>query len=665
MQKIFPLKFGDAGQYELGEPAFNHIISGETSDRPVKTAEGTVVERVLAGGLHTYNGWLNFLSEHPKIVHLMQFRMGVDDGWWFARELQNGVITLKVPRRLFNKGAASITQQPDTHYKSGYLWKTLFPRTYSEQDILKAIDEALGKLDRELSDELSAANPDGVLYGYTAVDDPLTAMLIRIQVRGNQIMSAFPAWDQPLTGNNGKPYSHVHSISFQLAESVVDNVKFMKAYGPVFPNQRFDLRALVAATPQFILGRRRRNPGDLVNVRNAARGRELARFAKRATPAELDLIDAYLADYPCAKDPFGTQNAIYTYYRAKLDQDLAVFNSAQVTENIGECLWVLYACDERFQTRRAVSAMVRFLGMALVHTGGLNTLMFKALIGDMITLAEAHSDPTALRDVLAALAHSPSRAAVYTEFDLQPYAMERDGEEFDPSAPIEMALTVDHLLDFIAFNLGENYLLVFNKEERLQFARRFLDFHDQWRLAEDIMSRMSGRDFDFFMPTVLDLNGLKTQTPPKEKDLEDIIYDYGRMMVMMRQRTVMDDRVAYSTKTLHKDMPDYANIVRQKFKYWHVKERHGQMLEEAKAYADRVQYAKLSKACDDAIKRRSKEGVPLPKPIPDYIPSWRQKLEPDDPLLTAGLDSIFGMVEGEDHSEIARREYVEVSTSSG
>ncbi|MDR7298252.1 hypothetical protein J2X16_003615 [Pelomonas aquatica] len=643
MDMKFPLKFGDAVQYELGEAAFHHIVSGEMTDRPTKTAAGAVVEKVLAGGLHTYDGWQAFVSQHPKIVHLLQFRFGVDDGWWFARELQNGVITLKIPRRLFNRGAANITQQPDTHYKSGYLWKTLFPRTYSMDDIVKAIDEALGKIDHELSDELSAAKPDGVLYGYTAVDDPFTAMLLRIQVRGNQIMSAFPAWDQPLTGNNGKPYSHVHSISFQIAESVVDCTTFERAYGPVFPDQRFDLGALLATTPEFIKTRRRRNPGDLVNVRHEARGRELNRFAERATPADLDVIDAYLADYPCAKDPFATQLAVYTHFLAEMDRDLAIFNAAQVTENVGECLWVLSFCDERFNTRRAVEAIVRFLGMALVHTGGLNTLMFKALIGDMVSLAMDHADPAALHDVLAALASSPCRAAVYTEFDLMPYVRQRDGEKFDPSAPIEMVLTVDHLLEFLAFNLGENYLLIFDKEDRLKFARSFFDFHDQWRLAGDVMSKLAGRDFDFFMPTVLNLAKLDTQTPPEEEDLNDIVYDYSRMMVMMRQRIVLEDPVAYSTKPkdIDKTKPGYEDLIRQKFKYFHVRLMHGQMLEEAKAYADRVGYAKLSKSCEDAINRLPKERVPLPKSIPDYIVSWRHKLDRDHPLFVARIEDIF------------------------
>jgi hypothetical protein len=640
----FPLKLGNAAQYELSQAAFDHIIAGDTANRPVKTPNGTVVEKVLAGGLHTYDGWQRFVSQHPKTVHLMQFQVDVDEGWWFARELQNGVITLKIPRRLFNKSAASITQQPDTHYKSGYLWKTLFPRSYTNDNIANAIGEALGKIDKELSDELSAAKPDGVLYGYTAVDDPFTAMLIRIQVRGNQIMSAFPAWDQPLTGNNGKAYSHAQSISFLLAASVVDYSAFRKAYGPVFANQSFDLSALLAATPEFIRTRRRRNIGDLVNVRHRARAQELQRFVHLATPADLDVIDAYLADYPCAKDPFATQAAVYDNFLTELDRDLSIFNAAQVTENIGECLWVLTQCDERFNTRRAVNATVRFLGMALVHTGGLNTLMFKALIGDMVTFAMLHSDPTALHDVLKALATSPCRAAVYTEFDLIPYALQRDGEKFDPSAPIEIVLTVDHLLEFLASNLGENYLLTLDKEQRLIFARDFIDTHDQWRLAADVMSKLAGRDFDFFMPTVLDLTKLDTQTPPEEKDLEDIIYDYSRMMVMMRQRIVLEDPDAYSTKLedIDESMPNHADLMLQKIKYIQVRFMHRHMLDKTKAYADRVGYTKLSKSCDEAIQRMPKERVPLPRSIPDYIPSWRQRLAPDHPLLTAGLEEILG-----------------------
>jgi hypothetical protein len=190
MTQAFPLKFGDSGQYELSKEAFDHVVSGETSVRPLNMPTGKINETALSGGLHTYDGWKKFLALYPNVVHLMIFRVGVHDAWWFARELQNGVITLKIPRRMFTKGAAGITRQPDNYYKSGYLWKTLFPRTYSDDDIVKAIGEALQNVDRELSDSPTAEKPDGVLYGYAALEDPLTAMLIRVQMRGNRILSA-------------------------------------------------------------------------------------------------------------------------------------------------------------------------------------------------------------------------------------------------------------------------------------------------------------------------------------------------------------------------------------------------------------------------------------------------------------------------------------------
>lgn len=650
MEKEFPLIFGDSGQYELSKQAFEHIISGETSIRPVITPTGKINETVLSGGLHTYDGWQRFLALHPNVVHLTEFRVGIHDAWWFARELQNGAITLKIPRHMFTKGAAGITRQPDNYYKSGYLWKTLFPRAYSDCDILNAISEALQNIDRELSDALNTENPDGVLYGYTALADPLTAMLIRIQVRGNQILSAFPAWDQPFTGNNGKAYSHIHSISFLIAESVVDIEKFQLPYGPVFQGNRFNAKAILEITPSFIKSRRRRNTGDPVQVRNAARANELRRFAGRATTAELDIIDRYLADYVCAKDPFAVQRGMYSNILEELERWPELYNASQVTENIGECLWILGYCDVTFNTRRSIDVIVRFLGQALVHTGGLNTLMFKALIGDMVTLAISHIDPNGLKDVLAALATSPCRAALYTEFDLSPFIGRRENEANTP-AYSDLELTVDHLLEFLASNLGENYLIAFDKDRRLDFAREYVNHGDQWRMARDVMSKLAPRDFDFFMPEVLDLSELKEQTPPEEDDLLLITRDYGRMMAMMRQRVVLEDPSAYRAKLedLKEGTEEYDALERKKFKHLYVKYMHVRMLTTVRSYADKVGYLKLSSACEQALHRLPKERIPLPRPIPDYI--HVQRRTQSHPLATSEIDVLSD--QSDDDAEIA------------
>src|SRR6185369_13746749 len=155
-----------------------------------------------------------------------------------------------------------------------------------------------------------------------------------------------------------------------------------------------------------------------------------------------------------------------------------------------------------FNTRRAIDAIVRFLRMAVVHTGGLNTLMFKRLLGRMLKIALEHRDVDAIKEFLAALAGAPCRAALYTEFDLNPFVKQND--DFGLVAiglpDIKMELKFQHLLEFIAFNLGENYLLCFSKEERLALACQIFDPPGMQRMAEDTMSLFVGCDFDLFMP---------------------------------------------------------------------------------------------------------------------------------------------------------------------
>lgn len=640
------MKFGDAGQYELSEEAFRHIVWGDTAVRPVKSAEGPDHEVVLSGGLHTYQGWERFAALHPKIVHLLQFQVGVHDAWYFARELQNGVITLKIPRQLFTKGAAGITRPPDNYYKSGYLWKTLFPINYTEEDISKAIGEALLNIDREDSTSPTAAQPAAVLYGYASIDDPFAAIKVRIQVRGNQIMSAFPAWEQPMTGNGGKAYSHEHSINFQIAESTLDYEKFDVPFGPVFLDEMFSLTTLMERTPVFIVGRQLRQSAEPIDAYRAARQAALEKVAEKATSADLDVVDAYLADFPCAKNPFAVQRLLYDHFLHNLDSTPTVFNAAQIAENVGECLWLLVHCDNRFKTRRAVDAMTRFLSMAIMHTGGLCMLMFKSLLGKMILIARTHHLASAIQEVLSALASSPCRAALYTEFDLNPFVKTNDdlGLMTIGRPEIKLELTTEHLLEFVAFSLGENYLLSFSKEKRLAIAQSALDRLGVRRMATDVMSRFIGRDFDFFMPDVLDLSELPTQALPIEDDLLAITRDYGRMMLMLRQRIVLEDPGAYRAE------PDFSlwgtqeffELTRQKHKWALIRIQHKQMLNSAVIFADKVGYARLSDACRAAKERFSSEMIPLPKSIPDYIDSWRNRAKTKNLSFDQMLEQMFG-----------------------
>ena len=149
MSRIYPICFGEHNAYELGEEALQHILRGELAVRPVTKNGVRTTETVLSGGLHIWLGWEDLLKQHPEVVHLLEFEVDRHDDWFYARELQNGVITLKIPRKMFTGSAAGITMRPEVNYKSGYLWKTLYPMGYSEDEVIKVLTEAFENLDCE------------------------------------------------------------------------------------------------------------------------------------------------------------------------------------------------------------------------------------------------------------------------------------------------------------------------------------------------------------------------------------------------------------------------------------------------------------------------------------------------------------------------------------
>jgi hypothetical protein len=648
MKQLFPIKFGDAGQYELSERALAHILWGDTAIRPLRGPAGRTLETALSGGLHTWAGWKKFVTLHPRVVHLLQYRVDLHDDWFYARELQNGVITLKIPRRLYTGDAASITRQPDLHYKSGYLWKTVYPASYTQETILRVIGEALQNIDQEDSTPPTAEMQLGVIYGYANVHEPLSAIKLRIQIEGNQIRSAFPAWEQPYTGNNGKPYSHEHSISFLIATSTVEYANFQVVYGPAFPGNTFDLRGLVMQTPSFIRARRRRDMIVTVDAWQANRMKDLEQVAASAAPEDLHRIESYLGDYVCAKDPFWVQHELYANCLDLICAESEIFNVAQLTENVGECIVVLALCDRRLNTRRAIDATVRFLRMAVVHTGGLNTLMFKRLLGRMLKVVLEHQDASALKDFLAALAGAPCRAALYTEFDLNPFVKknDQDGLAVIGLPHIELELKPEHLLEFVALNLGENYLAFFSKERRLAIASKMLDSPGMLRMAEDTMSLFVGSDFDFFMPAKLELQERGTRTTPAEDDLLAIAKDYSRMLVLLRQHIVLEDPDAYMAE------PDFAQwgtqaffeLTRQKHKRRLVMAMHEAALTNLITFANSVGYQRLNANCGRMLLNLPEERVPVPKPIPDYIISWQTTAERRTYDVKEIVTRIFGEV---------------------
>lgn len=650
MSKIYPIRFGKNGEYELTELAMRHIFFGDTAIRPVSSQGVRTTEVVLSGGLHTWDGWESLLSHHVNVVHLLEYDFDRHDDWFFARELQNGVITLKIPRQLFTGSAARITMQPDNYYKSGYLWKTLYPMDFIEDDIINTISEAFDNIDKDDSQYPPSAQGAGVLYGYALVDDPLKTIKLRIQLRGNQIQSAFPAWEQPFTGNNGKPYSHLNSISFNIAGSTVFHERFSSTWGHVYQEEYPSMDALLDITPTFILHRPRRVPSVSIDDWRDMREKELMAIAPSMSSEELQRIETYLRDYICSKDPYGTQSELYISLFDGICQSNELFNAAQVFENIAECIQVLTHSDIKNGTRRAVDIIVRFISMAVVHTGGLCTLQFKRVLGEFLEVVLGHPDENSRRDFFTALASSPCRAALYAEFDLSPFVKENNmkGWSIVGLSEVDIELKPEHLYEYLSLNLGENYLLTLSKDERLAIARGCFPQPELKAMVADTMLFLSGIDFQFFMPVRLSPERLADKSPPSEEALISIMRDYSRMLVIYRQRIVMEDTNAYKAEIDFgkRGTEEFFSLIRQKHKRTFVWIMHETMLKELAKLADQLGYENLKAKIENTLSQLPKEAIPAPKPVPDYILERRNKLE--TPIQDMNVDTLVELILGND-----------------
>lgn len=629
--RIFPskiYKFGKNNEYILDECALRHIISGDYAVRPIKDSVGNrSTEDVISGGLHTWSGWEAFLTKHSDTVHLADFDSEVHKGWYFARELQNGVITLKIPRNLFNKDAAGNTMMPDTHYKSGYLWKTLYPKSYTEDDILQVIEEALLNIDTE---ESEISQTQSLIIGFARIMDPFTAIRIRIQLEKKQIRSAFPSWDQPYTGNNGKPYSHEHSISFHIAQSTIGITSLSRMRSCLIQNNRFSLDKLINLTPKFLMHRSRPTYGQIQDQWHVKRRKGIVTDAARFGEAELSEIQAYLHDFCISKEPFFLQSKIYEHYPYLIEKNSSFFNVATVMQNVCDCFYALMCVDNRRGDRHFLKSMQRFLSMGVIHAGGLNTLEFKRLIKLILDCALAHHASDSFQIFLESLSTSPIRSAMYSEFNVNTFVKKNNEQGLCVigHSEVQMAFNEDHLIEFISLALGENYLLSFSKEDREKFARDLIISNYPKRLVKESMLYFKGDDFDFFSETLTNLGNITaTRNVPREETLIIILREYCRMLVLYRQRVVMEDSKAYETDPFDYEYgsEEFFALTKQKHKRQYIVTMHELTLKSMIEYAQKLKYAKLDRKASYLLSVMTKERIPMPKYIPESVPSWMQE----------------------------------------
>ncbi|ELP97369.1 hypothetical protein [Pseudomonas syringae] len=621
-----PIKIGPNNAFTLSPRALKHIIEGDFTTKVERPAGGgrTITTTVISGGLHTYSALKNLLKKHPKLTSLDAFDSDTDEDWFYIRELQNEVITAKLPRKLFASKAADITLLPETYYKSGYLWKTLFPKSFNQSEILDLIDQALHNIDKENSSEPSSPEQDYHIVGYVNAKHPMTAMRIQIQLQGNEIRSAFPSWTQPWSGNNGKPFSHADTISLIMSESVErTNGEHYKS-SKIWHNNEPSYENLKRLTPDFTITRTIPKKGRPHDEWRRKRLEALDVIARQLTHQDILKILAYVTDHAITKESSFQQAFLYHSNIAKSGSPLD-YNACQISQNVYECFHVLLKYDLYKKTNHFINCMQRYLQTSVIHTGGIHLFELKRLHKLFIDGVSAHHNQNSVQIFLDALSASPSRAATYHEFNVNTYNKRHDEDSMTTIGINGVILPVDSriLIDFVALNLGENYLLSFSAHQREDIARSLIFSQFSKKHISDALSYFLGSDFDFFafrLPSLITAEG---KTRPSDKTLERVIRDYHRMLVMYRQRLVLDDVISYGSDPYELEWmsPEFCDLVIIQHKRKFVQIIHEHFL---KSINENYESKKIQRLCKILLKSTNKEAVPLPQYIPDYIQSWMQ-----------------------------------------
>ena len=461
---------GPDNSYYLSNKALNHILKGEFSERPAAGAS----EAILTGGLHTYDGWIEFMAKRPEMTHLRFFNSQRDSLWYFSRELSNGVITLKIPKECFQSRAAKNTLKTESYYRSGYLWKTLFPKDTSRQQIVDIIDEALKNYHKEDSS-------DKIIYGYALRSHPSTAMRVRIQLHGKNIASAFPSWGQPIIGNVGKAYSQIDAIGFEMAGST----EFFNQKDRIYTapesnvyNHAVGLASMQDNTPQFILERERGN--DDADKWWKERLSDLENIAENLNGNDIDSIKAYIKDDIIIKEGFHLQLDVYKRNHGGIIENSFV-NAVMYAQNIIETLHLLSSWDRNHQSLHTIDVVELLLRNMIRFNDVMARWNNKRILTSMFKIVNSYYDDSIIPIFINELSVAPSRLDLYIDFDINCYwkkevdfSNSEDNALFNvidlPSKTIQMS--VKHLADYQLRNMSENYLFHFSIDERRRFVER-------------------------------------------------------------------------------------------------------------------------------------------------------------------------------------------------
>lgn len=524
----------------LSQNALDHVLHGDVTDKVFPTDNGRIVKKVISGGLHTYSGWQAYLSRSPELKNIILYNNKNDGEWFYERELQNGTILLKLPESVFTSKAAKITLFPENNYKSGFLWKTLFPKTIDESNILDLLNDAMLNISKPES-------RDGELICYYKLDEPFNCMRIAVLYRDGEINSFYPTWTQPNTGNNGKPFSFFDNIGHVISESsmVNESLRLNVADVGMF-SYLSTLADIQDITPELFISRRA--------VTNNLEGWEQERiesiqsFVTNCSFSEINEIYNYVNDEGVSKYHDLVSQTAYSHFYPNIKLSLGFFNAISFNQNLIEGIMVLFYYDQNNQSKLYANTVLNLIDN--MFTAPLMDMWAKKRIHYTIAnLTLDYHDKNFPAEYIDCLATSPTRREFFSEYFYESYDKKKNYNSIRTyediaelfglilTPPQNEPVTYSHFLHYFSDNLGESYSTNFSDEERTGFL---LDAYPGDFYKNYIVDTLKYFDEKVFTRSafILEcyLEHFLEDGHAKPTKIHRVIYEYFKLQVAQRYR---------------------------------------------------------------------------------------------------------------------------------
>jgi len=179
--------------YEITQKSLKHIIDGD-----IVNTQG--VYRIK-GGMHTHAAYVKFVESRPDFVYVEDVNRKPGQSWYYSIESGTGARYVRLPTDAYTAKSLKSLWGSDLSLNGGFLWKTLFPENFTQDDIIKAIRSVLNKPDAVKNRGWAV-----VLEGRYKYDEnlPSIALHVVVNTKDKTLVSAYPSFEQGDVDGNSK-----------------------------------------------------------------------------------------------------------------------------------------------------------------------------------------------------------------------------------------------------------------------------------------------------------------------------------------------------------------------------------------------------------------------------------------------------------------------------